>query len=100
MARDVPPSESRPPPVGRPGAPLVADAVEGRPGGRVAGAAHGVRSGLLAQRGVAAVEPGLWPCAVRGGSSGARSAGYLDDQGREYPMLDSGALFSKASGDP
>jgi len=33
----------------------VADAVAGRPGGRVTGAAHAVQSGLLGQRGDAAV---------------------------------------------
>jgi len=50
MAGDVPLSKSHPTPVGRASSHLVANAVARRAGGRVAGTAHAVRSGLLARR--------------------------------------------------
>src|SRR5437660_9010279 len=55
VAFDLPSSQSRDAAVGRPGVVLVADAMAGRPGGRLAGAEQPVRSRLLGRRRVAAV---------------------------------------------
>src|SRR6266568_53589 len=55
VAFDLPSSQSRDAAVGRPGVVLVADAMAGRPGGRLAGAEQPVRSRLLGRQRVAAV---------------------------------------------
>src|SRR5437016_11941818 len=58
LASDLPSPEPFHAAVGWPSPQLVADSLASRAGGRVAGAEHAVRSGLLAQRGVAAIDGG------------------------------------------
>src|SRR5438876_2284079 len=56
LAGDLPSPEPFHAAVGGPSPQLVADSLASRAGGRVAGAEHAVRPGLLPQRGVAPIE--------------------------------------------